>query len=312
MAGRQLAEVFTIEPDVPENSPAGRLRELGLTLPEGIACQAETLFPKREGWGWKKDFRARHKLLQAASPLLERCLLPGEEVLYLGKGCRYSLAEFYFLGLWASTINHTVVVITNFRLLLFHTNGKGVPKQTHWMVYYSQIRYFKTSLLGMIILKLNDRRTLTFSGFNRLDRLMMPALIEENIEKYRQLGFDPHTSQSMENLCSHCLEKVAKYLYECDRCQSQFWKPRELAIRSFVFPSWGDFLMGHTTLAVVELLGALVTWGLLLGGSLRYFATGETRLVFVGLTMFIIGNGIDALLTSHLASKGLYPRRRSA
>jgi len=311
MPARMPVEVFTIEPEHPVNSPAGRLQELKLSAPDGLACQLETVFPKREGWGWKKDFRARHKLLKATAPLLERCLHEGEEVLYIAKGSRYSLAEFYFLGVWASTINHTVIVLTNVRVLLFHTNGKGVPKQTHWMVYYSQIRKFSTTWLGMISLKLNDGRKLNFSGFNKVDRNNMPALIKSTIEKYRQLGFDPETSQSMENLCSRCLGQVSKYLYECDHCQTQFWTPRELALRSFIFPSWGDFLMGHTTLAMVELLGGFVTWGIMLVLLTKFFITSDLSLLFIGLSVFVIGNGVDAIMTSHLASKGLYPRRRA-
>src|SRR6056297_2210123 len=99
-------------------TPESRLRDLQLSLPEQLSYRLEKLFPKTTGWGWKKQFKSRHKLLCRVEEVLTGTLFNGEEILYISKGMRYSFWEFYFIGIWAMTINHTVFVLTNLRLIM--------------------------------------------------------------------------------------------------------------------------------------------------------------------------------------------------
>jgi len=224
------------------------------------------------------------------------------------KGTQYSFAEQYFMGIWSATINHTVFVLTDVRLLMFRTNGKGRPKKTYWMVYYSQIDRFDSSWTRSLKLKLADGRKLQFTGFPSADRRIMPDIFREALECYRAAGFDPESSQSLENLCTHCFDAIPKAQHDCEKCGAVYWRPSELAWRSLIFPSWGDWLMGHTTVAVVELIGTGIAWLLIILTIIEAINTNEPGLFVVALFIFVATHGIDAAITAHIARKGLHPK----
>ncbi len=299
-------ETFSVEPVA--ITAQDRLEEFGMSLSPDIDYDLEKIFPKVEGWGWKVPFKSKYKLLRHLESLLKDCLFEGEKVLFLAKGNQHSLTEAVFMGIWAHGINHTVFVLTNVRLLMFRTNSRGKPKKTFWMVYYNQIVHFKGNWHGMLNLKLKDGRRLSFSGFSRQDRKEMPTIFTQALEAFRQSEFNPPVSQSLENLCSHCLDKVSKDEYFCETCGAKFWSPKELALRSLIFPSWGDFLMGHHFIAFLEMFGGLSSWTFLLV-RLSGFLTGADPTEMVSaILFFLIVNGSDAMLTYHIARKGLHPR----
>jgi hypothetical protein len=247
---------------------------------------------------------------------LQKMLKPGEEVLYVGKGVYASFVEQYFMGaLIANLINQTVFVLTNLRLIMLHSNTKGVPQHTYWTIYYSQIKSFKASWTGTVNLVLVDGTSLKFSGFEKLDRTQMPAVFEKALADYLVLGFNPIVSQSRENVCSHCFELVPKKQFDCGKCQAKYWQPGEIALRSLIFPSWGDFIMGHTWAAVMELIGYMVTWIVVLAAvssGLREGGSGIIAAMIVAAFFLGIAHIGDACLTYFVARKGLHPRRAPA
>jgi hypothetical protein len=292
------------------SSPAAqRLAELGLQLDTSIPYRLDSLFPKLTGWGSKQHIKKKHKLITRIEGRLKGMLQPGEEVLYVAKGVQYKFSEQYFLGIWAALINQTVFVLTNLRLLLIHSNTKGAPRHTYWTIYYSQIDRFKPSWTGKMPLKLCDRTTFNYTGFDKLDRQRMPEIFQQALAAYQEHGFAPQVSQSRENLCSYCFRVVSKEQYRCEHCGGEFWTPGAVALRSLIFPSWGDFVTGHTSLAIVELMGYGLTW--LICAALLMDELAENR---IGLAMFflvvILGQHLlDAALTYFIAKKGLAPRR---
>ncbi|MCA9062251.1 MAG: hypothetical protein KDA96_04310 [Planctomycetaceae bacterium] len=284
------------------------LESLNLPLTSEVSWQLESMFRKLSGWGAKGNVKRLAKLARFAEPALKRCLAPGETVLYVSKGVRYSFAEQYFMGaLWANLINQTVFVLTNARLLMLHTNTKGQPKDAAWMIYYSEIEKFKGSWTGMMDVRLNDGRKIRFSGFPKQDRRNMVEVFEGAMARYRESGFSPETTQSCENLCGHCFHVVPNGEYRCGNCAEEFWTPKQLALRSLVFPSWGDFLMRHYVLAVFELLGYGLGWVFvvvtLMGNGL---GEGIVSLIF----FLFFAHGVDAAVTHAVAKKGLCPRRK--
>ncbi len=299
-------ETFSIEPAAVTASD--RLKELGMSLSSEIDYDLQKVFPKVEGWGWKLPFRSKYKLLKNFESFLEKCLSAGEKVLFVAKGNQHSVTEAVFMGVWASGINHTVFVLTNVRLLMLRTNSKGKPKKTFWMIYYNQIVQFKGNWHGMMKLKLKDGRKLSFSGFPKQDRKTMPLIFEQALEKFQQTTFEPEVSQSLENLCSHCLDKVPRDEYFCETCGATFWSPKELAIRSLIFPSWGDFLMGHYLIAFFEMFGGISSWAYLARGLSRMVIRGDLSELSGPVIFFLLVNGFDAYFTYHLASKGLHPK----
>lgn len=296
-----------------EPEQAARLQTLGIALDPAIPYRLETMFPRLEGWGVKGELKKKGKVIRQVESRLKEMLRPNEEVLYIAKGTQYSFAEQYFMGIWAMTINQTVFVLTNVRLLMLRTNGSGKPKQTFWMIYYSQIDKFQASWTGMLTLKLGDGKTLKFSGFPKSDRKAMPAVFEQALERYRELGFNPDASQSLECLCSHCHAIVPKDEFECEKCGAEFWRPSAVALRSLIFPSWGDIVMKHYVVGAVEFVGYCVTWIVvlsLIGGALANGdAAGLVGGVVAGLFLLGIAHGVDAALTYFVAKKGLHPRR---
>lgn len=290
-----------------------KLTELNLSLPAGMAYRWETLFARLEGWGVKGYIQRKQKLITNSASVLQRMLKPGEEVLYVGKGVYASFLEQYFMGaLMANLVNQTVFVLTNLRLIMLHSDTKGVPGHTYWNIYYSQIKTFKASWTGSVNLVLNDGTSLKFSGFEKLDRSQMPAVFEKAVADYRALGFNPVVSQSRENVCSHCFEIVPKSQYQCGRCQSQYWTPAEIALRSLIFPSWGDFIMGHTAAAVLEIVGYLITWGILLIMFVGAITEGGEAIIGAMIAaVFLLGMAHvgDAVLTYFVARKGLHLKK---
>ena len=189
------------------------------------------------------------------------CSWSNEEVLYIALSVQHSLIESMTTGaLWSMMINQTVFILTNLRLLMVRSNSRGKPHETCWMVYYSEIRRFKSSLTGVLILNLEDRKTYKYTGFSKLDRKTMPAMFEEALEEYREHGFQPNCTQSRENVCGRYFAIVPKGDYECGSCDTRFWRPVDVALRSLIFPAWGDILLKHYPFAAFEVFGYLFTW----------------------------------------------------
>jgi hypothetical protein len=290
----------------PREEILNRLQKLKISLDKEIPYRLESVFAKTSGWGANGEIKRRAKLIRLVEPTLKQMLLPKEEVLYVAKGVQYSFAESYFMGaLWASMLNQTVFVLTNLRLLMMRSKSNGKPQEMFWVIYYSEIDKFKASWTGVLNLKLRDRKSLTFTGFSRLDRKAMPSIFQDALDHYLRLGFEPSVSQSRENLCGHCFQIVPKQEYVCGHCGAGFWTPRELALRSLVFPSWGDFCMKHYGMASVELIGYGVSW--IVAVNALAGADPVEGVVIAGL-IFIIEHPVDAILTHIVASKGLNPR----
>ncbi len=301
------------ESDRMSDDAATLLEKYNLSFDSEINYNLESMLQKTSGWGAKGEVKRIHKTTVGVEPLLKRLLQDGEEVLYVARGVQYKFSEQYFLGYWAHLINQTVFVLTNVRLLMFHVNSKGIPQHTNWVIYYNQIKKFKGAMLGgSMALDLVDGTKLRFSGFKGVDRKRMPACFEEATRAYSELGFNPATTQSRENLCSKCLAIVPKAVHQCAACSQVHWKPMEVALRSLVFPSWGDFTLGHTGLAIVELLGYIVTWGVFLFMLVGIFAKdGAAGAAVLGLIFLVIigfQHCVDGALTYYIAKKGLHPK----
>ncbi len=239
-----------VEVLTPAEEVQAQLNKLKLSLDAAIPYRLPTVFAKISGWGAKGEIKRRAKLIQQVEPTLKKMLMPKEEVLYVAKGTQSSTSEALFMGAyWAAMMNQTVFVLTNLRILMLRSKGNGKPTHTFWVLYYSEIDLFQPSWTGALKLKLKDGKKFTFTGFPKLDRKAMPTIFQDALDDYRKLNFHPAVSQSRENLCSHCFQVVPKDRYVCRNCGSDFWTPKELALRSLVFPSWGDICMKHSELS---------------------------------------------------------------
>ena len=283
-----------------------KLAQLGLSLDtDRIPYRLEKMFPKLEGWGAKGEIKRKVGLIGQVESHLPDVLLPNEEVFYIAKGVQHSSLEAITIGaLWSSMINQTVFILTNLRLLMVRSNSKGKLAQTCWMVYYSEIKKFKATLTGVLDLRLADGKRLRFTGFSKLDKKSMPRIFEEALEVFQTYEFNPECSQSREDLCGRCYRLVPKGQFECDNCGTRFWTPGQVAIRSLIFPAWGDFLMKHHTLACFEMLGVAFTW------FIAVMVAREHQWMEAAL-IIIFAHSFDAFATYFIAKKGLHPAGRA-
>ncbi|HCO26197.1 PH domain-containing protein [Gimesia maris] len=277
-----------------------KLTQLNLKLSPNINYRLETMFPKLEGMFAKSGIKKKFQLVKRLEPLLEEMLLEKEEVLFISKGNQSSFSEQFFMGaLWAQTINHTAVVLTNFRLLCIRTNGKGKPKRTFWSIYYSQIKDLKSTIFGNAKICLKDGKNLNYSGFPKIDRKTMRSVFLDAYKTFDEKGFDPEVTQSRENLCGNCFAVVPKHDYHCEACDATFWKPSEVGVRSFFFPSWGDFVMKHYPVAFAEFCGFMILLVVLAAA----ISNGNYGFAVI---LFVLANGGDAAITAQIAAKGLH------
>lgn len=283
-----------------------RLRELKLPLDDQIAYQLDSLFPKITGWGAKGEIKRQYKLIKLVEPTLARMLLADEEVLYVAKGVQYSLAENYLFGVFAALMNQTVLVLTNARLLMMRSNTSGKPSDMFWVIYYSEILDLKANWTGGLNLKLHDQKKLKFTGFPKIDRQSIPTIFQRAFQNYSRLKFAPQTSQSRETLCCRCFHVVPKGDFFCEHCGAEYWRPRDLAFRSLIFPSWGDLCMNHYGLGIVKLIGYIATWAL---AAIKFTRNDPVEGLLVVGFILLIEHPIDAILTYNIASKGLNHRR---
>lgn len=278
-----------------------RLNELKLNVDIEQPYRLEKMFPKLDGWGSKGEIKRKVAVINQLEPTFDDVLLPNEEVLYVAKGVQHSVLEAMTIGaLWSNMINQTVFVLTNLRLVMFRTSSSGKPRETCWAIFYSQIKHFKAKFTGVLTLKLNDGRGLQFAGFSKLDKKSMPDIFEECLDTYRERGFDPDCSQSREDLCGRCFTVVPKGEFECPKCETQFWTPSQVAMRSLIFPAWGDFLLKHHLFAVFELFGIVFTWGI----AVTMASNGEYG---PAVMVVLLAHTIDAVITYFVARKGLHP-----
>lgn len=278
------------------------LGELDLSLNSKLPYHLDKMFPRLRGWGAKAEIKARVKLLNEADLVLPRMLFPKEEVIFVSQGVQNSRLESITLGaMFSSIINRCLLVMTNARLIIAHCNSSGRISEPCWMIYYSEIKTFHRRLTGSIGVTLRKGERFHYSGLSKVDRKIMPLLFRQTAMKHLEHGFRPKCTQSRENLCSHCYSVVPVGTFKCPECGTEYWKPSQLAFRSLTLPSWGNLLMKHYPLVVVELF----FYSIFLFLVFESFQRGEVGKAAFPLVLF---HAFDAGITRLVARKGLHSR----
>jgi len=68
------------------------------------------------------------------------------------------------------------------------------------------------------------------------------------------------------------------------------------SIWSLLLPGLGDLYLGHRLLGILEIMGSVLVWGIVI----LNFLEGKYAI----LTLLVLVNGTDAFLTYHMAKKG--------
>ncbi len=242
----------------------------------------------------------KFKWLSAVKPVLDGLLGPDEQVLRMAGGTAYYPSEMFF-GNGSLTIfyNRYILAATNKRLLAVNTDA-GMKKPTHYLFQfpYANLKKVTKGIFGTsltLIFKRGKKRI-----FNGIKRAMASDLTDWL--KSHTVPSDPLTTETdaHTNLCPACYAPSAPNLETCSNCGAGFKSPRKAALRSLLLPGWGDMYLGHRFLGGIELLGALFIWSFAL---LIMFSGAGEGIVFGGL-LLVFYNGMDALLTRHMAHKG--------
>ena len=285
-----------------------RLHDLKIVLDPKVVYRLDQVFPRLTGWGAEREMKRRGKLIQLVESTLKLILRDGEEVLYVAKGTPKSWAENRFLGHLATLMNQTVFVMTNVRLVMMKSNAQGQPAGMFWMIYYSEIVDLKSTWTGRLKLKLKDKNGFKFKGFSSPDRGSMRRIVQSALENYRRLSFTPTASQSRENLCCRCFNVLSKGVFVCNQCGAEYWPPNQLALRSLIFPSWGELCMQHYYSALMELIIYLCSWAEAINVLMRDPKKG-LALIAVSLPT---EHAFIAMITYAVASAGLHLRNSNS
>ena len=124
--------------------------------------------------------------------------------------------------------------------------------------------------------------------------------IKTYLDEIITAGTSSGSEQIHENLCPACYNALAKGLSACTTCNKNFKEPKKALIRSLILPGLGDFYLGHRAPGTLELIGSAIIWLIIITTLLA----GEAGGVPFAITLLILYNGLDGLLTYHMAKKG--------
>ena len=256
-----------------------------------------------EGWRARSLSKKKFKLLKKIDPEIRKLLKADEKVYFLSLGVEESLVDSLFLGWLLYYINRVAFVFTTHRILLIQTR-QNRPLELRYQIRYPAITKVSRTSFGNCQVKYRNGKTSVFSHMPKRDR----KYLQEIVEKFREAGPTAQPDAlGKENLCPRCFTKVDGYPAVCPFCQRPFKSANRAGILSLIFPGFGDFYLGHRGIAVLEVLTAAFVWFAVYlprEGEEPHDLLGILR---VGLTIFLIMHGVDALVTRHVGRKGLYP-----
>ena len=265
--------------------------------PPAVYAFGEILSRNKKG-GYKSRRNAYIlKILKSVRAPLSRLLRDGERVERIAFGTAYYPLEIFLGNGWLTMLyNRYALVATNQRLIMINTNHR-MTKPAHYLfqMRYDEIKKVRRGLFRTnIILDRKKGKRRIFTGMKSYLSAELQQFFEGRIQPNEPLGSD---APLREHICPACFEPLPAKLETCSKCAAAFKTPKKAMLRSLVLPGWGDIYLGHRVLGFLELMGALMVWTIVLA----LFAEGA---VGTGIFFLVLCNGIDALLTLHMARKG--------
>jgi len=266
----------------------------------------DRLFPKTEGMGAAGDIKRRVRMLESVEPRLDFLLYPGERIEFITKGTLNSFVEQWFLGIWSLVINRTLMLFTNYRIILINSDGKHRAKAMMWQIPYDRLKKFGAgSAVTSTTFKIEKGRTYKFVRVPRSDRKRLKQYVRERVEEIRQQEFKFPSHVGRDPLCTTCATPVPPRTHQCPECGERFIPPIQPALMSLIVPGTGDLYLGHRGIAMVELFGFLA----LLLLTVAVAVDGGLAAAIVPLAVLVVANMIDSIVTLHIASKGVLAER---
>jgi predicted Zn finger-like uncharacterized protein len=239
------------------------------------------------------------KILKSVSGILPRLLHDGEQVVRVAKGtANYPIEVLLGNGLLTMIYNHYAIICTSMRLLFINIDRR-MKKPTHYlfqMSYHELKKVRRGSILGSMTFIRNKGKKRVFSGMKRAFSKEIKSYISEKL----LASPTANPAHDGEDLCPACFTALGKGLLGCPACKTPYKEPKKALVRSLILPGLGDIYLGHRALGVLELIGSLFVWLIVITSLL---AGGEGSLE-IAIFLLVIYNGLDGLLTFHMAKKG--------
>jgi hypothetical protein len=289
-SGNRQAEVLTLFADYPDLQ--------GLD-PERFDLEA-IFGPNRSGGYRNRKNNLKVKILTAIQDPLNKILKNDERVMRIARGVAYYPAEIFFgNGFFTMIYNHYAILCTDRRLIFVNANSK-MNRPTHYFfqLAYQDIKKVGRGLMGgglTVHQTRGKRRTFLYvKGHSSKDLKNFIMGQKKTTQAVEPL------EESLENLCPSCFTALEEGLVRCPHCRADFKVPRKAFLRSLVLPGLGDIYLGHKGLGILELIGSVIVWGVVISSVLEMGHAG----LIVALFLLPFYNGVDGLLTRHMARKG--------
>lgn len=296
--------------------------ELKERLSPDIPYHIASMFPETEGFFVSQANDAKVYVIRNAEPKFREkgFLREGEAVLYVAKGLKEAwsgsgllgamvasvgsvvMAPLNLLGLIATSVNRTLFVLTDRRILLLSCDSDGGPREMVWHVLYQNIVQSKSKGTYSLDLQLEKGGTVTFRVFRAADVKAMNSIITVLRLRRAEAGGEVVTTRGVDNLCPRCFVPVKPGEYECPDCGTRFVRPFSAMLRAFIFPAWGGFgvkehFLGVLWFAAEVALVAVVVFGLL---------KGQMQAAAIGGGGLLLHHFIAGCVAYGLAKKGFF------
>ncbi len=286
--------------------PNEKLRaEIGRLRPDGPYVWS-WLFPKVAGFGAGGDIKRRVNMLASIEPRLDTLLFPDERIEFVTTGALNSFVEQFFMGVWSVIVNRTLFVFTNLRLILLNSDQKGTAKTLMWQIPYDRMQKYGAGTLGGVVsIKTRDGRSYTFIHVPGADRKRLKDFMLARLEQTQMQGLPFPAHLDRDPLCAQCASPVPPKALACPECGDQFINPVVPALLSLLMPGLGHLYLGHRLMALIEMAGFAI---ILTNMTLLAISSGIVGLL-IAILVVALTNGIDSLVTLHVAHKGCLPKR---
>ena len=266
-------------------------------IPQDKVAFDEVFCPNKKGGYKSRRNRLKAKILIAVSEVMAKLLKEGERVMRVGKGTAYYPAELIFGNGWLTMMyNHYAIVATNQRILCINVNSR-MKRSTHYLfqILYEDVKKVKRGLMGGLVFHRMRSKRRVFTGVKRfLSKELKDFVTERKQHPVKEL------ENILENICPSCYVPLQRGLNVCPSCKAAFKEPKKASLRSLLLPGLGDFYLGHRALGILELTGSIVIWVY----ALLAVLSGQKEGLFVAAFVLLFYNGMDGMLTYHMAKKG--------
>lgn len=255
----------------------------------------------------------KFEILKKIDKRLQAILRQGEKIYFLSAGTERSIGESFW-GWHLFSINHRAIVLTSQRVLLLQINGKNDPSQLVAQIGYPISTQVNRTRLGSckIIFRLPKGSV----------RLRVPSgdcnfmgKVQKQLKK--QLKSSSIDTKGRENLCPRCYVQVIGFPRRCSHCRQRFKSATKAGWLTFLFPGLGNFYLRNRLPGCLEFGGALMVWMTYFLGVRWMGVSGGVEIsmslqfLWGGLLVLSM-HGADAIITSRVGKKGVYPSGRIA